>query len=208
MVITIFKQFSFRKYLNKSALILGAVLFFIPLMVYAGAPDIGQMMQNLKRDLPHLVKFIAAVSYTGGVWFIFSALHELRIYGQARTMMPTNVNLSGPVIRLMIGVLMMFFPSFIDVSIYTIWNYGSQDVLLYPSDIKAGWQDIIQGVVALTRVIGYIAFVRGLILITRSSRQGVPPGMLGKAITHIVGGILAINIVGTIDAVKGTFGWT
>jgi len=194
------------KYINRILLVI--ILGIIPEVVYAGAPEIGQMMQNLKRDLPHLVKFIAAVSYTGGVWFVFSALHELRIYGQARTMMPTNINLSGPLIRLVVGVFMMFLPGFINVSIYTLWNYSSTEILLYPADIKAGWSDIIQGVVALIRVIGYIAFVRGLILVTRSARQGVPPGMLSKAITHIIGGLLAINIVGTIDAIKGTFGWT
>lgn len=193
---------------NCKQLLLISLLIAIPIVAYAASPNIGDMMQNLKRDLPHLVRFIAAVSYIAGFWLVFSGLHELKVYGQARTMMPLNVNISGPLVRLIIGTFMVFFPGFINVSIYTLWNYGVQGVLLYPTDTKAGWEDVVEGVVALVRVIGYIAFVRGLILITRASRQGVPPGMMSKAITHIIGGILAVNIVGTVDAIKGTFGWT
>jgi len=183
-----------------------SVLFVVmPVVVYAASPNIGEMMVNLKRDLPNLVKFIAAVSYLAGFWFIFSSLHELRIYGQARTMMPTNINLSGPLVRLIVGTLMVFLPSLIDTSIYTIWNYSSQDMLLYPESHDWG-SEVTDGVIALIRVIGYIAFVRGLILITRSARQGAPHGMMSKGLTHIVGGILAVNAVGTVNAIKGTFG--
>lgn len=193
---------------NFKKILLISLLIAIPIVAYAGAPDIGQMMQNLKRDLPRLVKFIAAVSYITGFFLIFSGFHELKIYGQMRTMMAMNINITGPIVRVIIGTFMMFLPSLVNLSVYTLWNYGSKSVLLYPSGTKAGWEDVVEGVVALVRVIGYVAFIRGLVLITRATRQGVPPGMMSKAITHIIGGVLAINIVGTIDAIKGTFGWT
>ena len=193
---------------NLKKILLISLLIAIPIIAYAGAPDIGQMMQNLKRDLPRIVKFIAAFSYVVGVWMIFSSLQELKAYGQMRVMMASNINVTGPLVRFVVGVFMMFLPGFINISMYTLWNYGAKDVLLYPSGTKAGWEDVVEGVVALVRVIGYIAFIRGLVLMTRSARQGSPPGMMGKAITHIIGGILAVNIVGTIDAIKGTFGWT
>lgn len=189
-------------------LLLVSLLIAMPVIVYAASPDIGQMMQNVKRDMPYVVRFIAAVSYIGGFWFVFSALQELKVYGQARTMMPSNANIAGPLTKMIGGILMMFFPGFVNVSIYTLWNYGISGVLVYPTSGKAGWTEITEGVVALIRVIGYIAFVRGLILMVRSSRQGSPPGMMGKALTHLIGGILAVNILGTISAIKGTFGWT
>jgi len=183
------------------------MLLITPIVIYA-VPDLGTLLQNVKKDMPRLLRFITAVSYFAGLWFAFSGVYELRIFGQSRVMMPTNVNMTGPMIRLIVGMFMMFLPSFVNISVYTLWHYGSSSVLLYPNQTKAGWRDVMEGTIAVVRLIGYIAFIRGLILVTRSAKQGAPQGLLAKAMTHIIGGILAINVVGTLDALKGTFGWT
>jgi intracellular multiplication protein IcmC len=56
----------------------------------------------------------------------------------------------------------------------------------------------------IIRVIGLIAFVRGWVLIARSASQGQPPGGTGKGLIHVFGGILAINIVGTLNMINTT----
>jgi intracellular multiplication protein IcmC len=56
----------------------------------------------------------------------------------------------------------------------------------------------------IIQVIGLIAFVRGWVLVARSASQGQPPGGTGKGLIHVFGGILAINIVGTINMINNT----
>lgn len=170
--------------------------------------DFEKMVTALSQNLPGVIKFLIAFAYVSGFWLIFSAMHELRIYGQMRTMMPTNVNFSGPVARMAIGALLMFLPGTLDYSLYSLWGYGTSSVMSYPSDMPAGTEPVIRALIGLTRVIGYIAFIRGFTILTRTTRQNAPPGITGKALMHIFGGIMAINIVGTINVLKTTLGMT
>lgn len=168
-------------------------------------PDIIKMMDNLNENMPSVVRFLVAFSYITGIWFVFSAINELRLYGQARTMMPGNIHFTGPLSRFMVGVALIFLPGIIDISIYSLWGTGAS-VLEYPIKTSDVWAPMIKGGISLVRVVGYIAFIRGFILYTRASKQGAQPGMASKATTHIIGGILAINIVGTINILRASFG--
>ena len=61
----------------------------------------------------------------------------------------------------------------------------------------------------LIQVIGVFAFVKGWVMIARSASQGQPPGGTGKGLMHVFGGILAMNIVATLQVVNNTiFGTT
>ena len=57
----------------------------------------------------------------------------------------------------------------------------------------------------LVQVMGVIAFIRGWVLLGHAGEQNAQQGMFGKGLTHIIGGILAINIVGTKDLIWNTF---
>ena len=52
---------------------------------------------------------------------------------------------------------------------------------------------------------GECAFIHGWILIARAASQGQPPGGTGKGLMHVFGGILAMNIVRTLDVIHNTF---
>ena len=68
-----------------------------------------------------------------------------------------------------------------------------------------GQDSTFGAVIALVvQVIGVIAFIRGWVLIARSASQGQPPGGTGKGIAHVFGGIMAMNIVGTLQVVNNT----
>lgn len=168
-------------------------------------PDIEKMMDTLNQNMPAVVQFMVAFSYVTGIWFVFSAIQELRLYGQARTMMPGNIHFTTPLTRFMAGVALIFLPGIIDISIWTLWGRGA-DILEYPTKVSDVWAPLIKGGISLVRVVGYISFIRGFILFTRAAKQNAQPGMASKATTHIIGGILAINIVGTINILKASFG--
>jgi hypothetical protein len=54
--------------------------------------------------------------------------------------------------------------------------------------------------------IGYIAFLRGWILLARLGERSSQEGTLARALMHIFGGILAINVFGTYRMLKVTLG--
>ncbi len=59
--------------------------------------------------------------------------------------------------------------------------------------------------VRLVQIVGLIAVIRGLLILMRLSGQA-QPGTFGRAMTHIVGGTLAMNIVGFNQIVFNSFG--
>jgi intracellular multiplication protein IcmC len=65
--------------------------------------------------------------------------------------------------------------------------------------------DVQIAILRLVQIIGVIAFIRGWLILAQSARQGSQP-VIGRALTHIIGGILAINIIGTKNVIWATFG--
>ena len=53
-------------------------------------------------------------------------------------------------------------------------------------------------------VVGIVAFIRGMIMLNKVGGQGAQPGTMGKALTHIVGGLLAINMWGFWEVIENT----
>lgn len=181
------------------------VLLLFPFVPAYGIDFTGGLA-NLAKEAPNVIRFIAACAYVTGFWFIYSAVQQLRIYGNARTMMPTHIAFTEPLLRFAIGIMMIYLPTIIKVLTYSLWATGG-DFTYTPAAAGSFWQQIIDSCIQIVRVVGYISFVRGLIVMSRASRQGVPPGMVGKGMMHIIGGILAINIDSTVLLIEKTFGF-
>jgi intracellular multiplication protein IcmC len=185
------------------------MLLFLFLMndVYAlTGEDLAGVLQSVQSNLPPVFRMLVATTFVLGIWFMTDAIFRLKKYGQARTMMSTNASMAKPIILFLIGLGLLYFPTLIDVSIQTVWNYGSSSVLRYP-DQPTMWQAFVNPIIDLIRVFGLLAFIRGMVILTRLAHESPQPGSLGKGLMHITGGIMAINIVGTIDIIKGTFGF-
>ena len=62
-------------------------------------------------------------------------------------------------------------------------------------------------ILVFVRVVGIGSFIRGIVLLSRSGdHQRSQPGMLGKALIHILAGVLLIHIVGTMDLLEDILG--
>ena len=48
----------------------------------------------------------------------------------------------------------------------------------------------------------------GFLILTKATGQGAQPGTISKGFVHIIGGVLAINIVQTINMLQATVGLT
>jgi intracellular multiplication protein IcmC len=168
--------------------------------------DINAMARNLSANLPQLDKFVFGIAFMVGVWFIYSAVMKLRIYGESRVMMPVNANFSGPLLKFITGIVLIALPSFVDISTYTIWGSTSLLTYDYAGLLPVGWKDLEMGLLGIIQLFGYIAFVRGLIMLKNTAGQNAPQGIMGKSLIHLIGGIFCINIVGTIYVLEATFG--
>jgi intracellular multiplication protein IcmC len=169
------------------------------------------ILNNIANNLIPVQRLITGAAYLMGCAFLFKAIYSLKMYGESRTMMSSNTSLKEPIWYLMIGALLIYFPSGFEMLMQS--TFGYENVLQYASvssgnptiDVLFGSGSVVgRPLTIIIQVIGLVAFVRGWVLIARSSGQGQQPGGTGKGIIHVFGGILAINIVGTVQMLNNT----
>ena len=169
------------------------------------------ILTNLANSLAPVERLITGGAYLIGSAFIFKAIYSLKVYGEARTMMSNSASVKEPIVYLMVGAMLIYFPTAFKIFMQS--TFGYQNVLQYaPVNSSNQALDTLFGngsvvgrpLAMLIQVIGLIAFVRGWVLVARSASQGQPPGGTGKGLMHVFGGILAINIVGTINMINNT----
>ena len=199
-----------NRLVNRQLLIVSFLLMcLLPLAsAYAVDIDFNKMLFAMKRHSGPIIRFIVATAYVIGLWFIFGAIVTLKKLGQ-QTMMQ-HQSISGPLIKLIVGLLLLYLPGVIDVSLWTIWGYGvgEESLMTYEPGLSDPFGPAKEGAIAIVRVVGYVSFVRGFVILSRSGAQsGAQPGTFGKGLMHIIGGMLAINIVGTIRIISNTLGF-
>jgi intracellular multiplication protein IcmC len=169
------------------------------------------ILTNLANSLAPVEKLVTGGAYLIGCAFVFKAIYSLKTYGESRTMMSSNTSIKEPLAYLMVGAILIYYPTAFKIFMQT--SFGYQNVLQYaPVNSNNAAIDTLFGsgsavgrpLSMIIQVVGLIAFVRGWVLIARSASQGQPPGGTGKGLVHVFGGILAMNIVGTLDMINNT----
>lgn len=169
------------------------------------------ILNNVANSMPAVERLVTGASYLIGLLFVFKAIATLKSYGESKTAMSQNASMKEPMVYLACGAMLVYFPSAFKVLMQT--SFGYENVLQYaPISSSNSAFDAIFGsgsaigepIAIIIQVIGVIAFVRGWVLIARASGQGQQPGGTGKGLMHVFGGILAMNIVGTIDMINNT----
>ena len=166
-------------------------------------PDI---IKHLNDQVPDFWRLATAVTYTMGLFFAFRSFFEFKIYGEMRVMMSYSTNIMKPLSTLIVAIILLFWPDMLHHSLMTFFShprpYAPGRSGFDPGSIYAMIGNIVQ-------IIGFIAFIRGWVILARAAHQGgQQPGIIGKGISHIVGGVFAINIFQTWRIVQATFGFT
>lgn len=169
------------------------------------------ILTNIANSLIPVERLITGGAYLIGCAFLFKAIYSLKVYGEARTMMSSNTSVKEPIVYLLVGAVFIYFPSALSAMLQS--TFGYENILQYaPINSSNATLDTLFGsgsvvgkpLTIIIQVVGLIAFVRGWVLIARSASQGQPPGGTGKGLIHVFGGILAINIVGTLEMINNT----
>lgn len=162
---------------------------------------------NIANSLLPVQQLITGAAYLIGIAFAFKAIYSLRIYGEARTMMSSNTSIKEPVFYVLVSGFLMYFPTGLDVILNT--TFGDSNILAYSdsgaaASLFGGNNQVGNAMVIIFQTIGLYAFTRGWVLIARAASQGQQPGGTGKGLMHVFGGVLAVNIVGTIEVLQNT----
>lgn len=182
-------------------------LALIPSIAFAGpTEDLAGIMQTFQTQLGPIYTLMVAFSYVLGVWFVADAVFKLKKFGQQRTMMSSSASMGKPIFLLLLGVAMIYFPTLVNITTATFWVYGkSKSIIKYPDEPSA-WNAFVYPLIDTVRLFGLIAVVRGVIMLSKLANESSQPGSLGKGLTHIIAGTLLINITGTINVFRATFG--
>lgn len=163
--------------------------------------NIQQMIINIAKTMPSLLAMFSAGAYLIGFGLMFKGIYKLKEYGEMRTAMSSHTNLWAAIITLVTGSLLIYFISAYEIGLQTLFGYSSP--LAYSSGGSVN-DELVSAVVLITQVIGVIAFIRGILLLNNVGGHSGQPGTIGKGLTFIVGGLLAINIYGTWVVIVNT----
>ena len=167
------------------------------------ALDVEELLYNVQLQLPYLTTFVTAFCYLSGFFFAFRALYRLKEYGEMRTMMASQTDLRVPFAILALGVALIFSPHAIKVGLTSIYGTGT---LMEYEGRSSSWSLMGETIVAVVQFVGGVAFLRGLFILHKASTQPGQPGTFAKAMTHLLGGVVALNIVQTVHIFFNSLG--
>lgn len=170
------------------------------------------ILTNIANTLIPVQKLISGGAYLMGVAFALKAVYTLKSYGEARSMMSSSTNIKEPLVYFIVAGMLIYLPTAFQVFMNSTFGYSN--VLAYaPVNSNSQALNTLFGsgsaagrpLALIIQTIGLIAFIRGWVLIARSSSQGgQQPGGVGKGFIHVFGGIMAMNIVGTLQIINNT----
>lgn len=160
---------------------------------------------TLMNNLGVIADIVQAVSIAMGLGLFMSGLFRLKRYGEMRTFMSYQMTLAWPLLMLIGGIMLLCLPLMIRTALVNIWSTSNP---LHYTGPKGGFEQLIPPIIVLVRLVGVGAFIRGIVLFSRMGREGVPPGTMGKAMLHVLGGLLCVHILGTLDLLKEILGWS
>ncbi len=165
------------------------------------------MLINLSQSYPAVTKLIYGVSYLMGLLFMVEAVYKLKVYGEQRSMMSAQTSLRGPITLIVVAAVLLWLPSSLHTFIMTA--FGHQNVLQWQSSPsnplgQAGTYALIY----LVQLIGLVSFIRGWVYLAQGAQGGQGQHTTGKALTHIIGGLLAINVVELTNILWNSFGFS
>lgn len=190
----------------KKANILFFSLWLVANQAWAiSVPDASTMLQNLSTQVPNLMRLVTALSFVMGFFFVYKGLFEFKKFGEQRGMMGGEHHIAGPLIYLFVGTMLIYLPETVRVGLNTFWN--SPNPYAYETSAVDAWSSLTNAVYLIVELVGVISFIRGLVMLTHLGGQGgQQPGTFGRALAHIIAGVLCINLYGFVQIISGTLG--
>lgn len=167
---------------------------------------------NIYSSLISVEQLVTATAYLLGISFAVKALYSLKTLGESKAHQSGGSGgVKEPLIYMLVAGMFIYFPTGFEVLMNSTFGYSQ--VLAY-APVTAGSSvmmtlfgassDFGATLALFIQVIGVIAFVRGWVLVARAASTGQPPGGTGQGLMHVFGGIMAMNIIGTLQVINAT----
>ncbi|GLU29917.1 hypothetical protein [Brucella sp. NBRC 12950] len=170
------------------------------------------LMERAAALMPPFQSLVVAIVYCIG---LLCALNSLRGFAAVsdRSLSPrgwSQAGWQGPAFLFVLAVAFVSLSSVMSVFLMSIFGmdqtYAASEAFAYapqllkPANNEMG-RKVIISVIRIIQFIGLIAFVRGIYIANLSA---IYPnrGMISKGMTHIVGGIFAMNLVAFLEILE------
>jgi intracellular multiplication protein IcmC len=160
------------------------------------------MIKRISEQIPSLMQMVTALAYVMGMYFIFYGVLKLKQYGEQRSMMTQEHQLKGPLTFIIVGAFLLYLPTSVQVGLSTFWTDPNPYGYVQNDD---EWQQFFNACFLIVQLVGTIAFIRGLVLLSQLGGHA-QPGTFARGITHIVGGVFCINIYEFVQVIFNTLG--
>lgn len=171
----------------------------------AKVPNLSDMLTHFATTVPNLIEMTTAAAYVLGMFFMVAAVMGMKHFGEMRTMMSQEHSITGPLVEFFVGAAMLYLPSTIQTGLSTFWV--APNPYAYLSSPTDQYTTFINACYSIMQLIGIIAFIRGLIILKKLG-AGRTQDTLGKALAHLTGGVMCINMYTTLQMLEATVGWT
>jgi intracellular multiplication protein IcmC len=149
------------------------------------------------------MSLVTAIAYVLGMYFIFTAIVKFKHFGESRTMMSSEHSIMTPIIMLAVGTALLYLPSSVQVGMSTFWTNPNPYAYVEQQD---QWSQFINGCFIVIQLIGTIAFIRGLVLLSHVGGHQSSQGNFGKGLTQVIAGVFCINIYQFVQVILATIG--
>lgn len=169
-------------------------------------PNLSMMAQAqaMLQNIGTLGNILNVISIMMGLGLFLSGLFQFKKYGESRTQMSSQHSIAGPLALIISGVFLLILPYTITTALLAFWGPGQTLPLQYQGPTTYDIDVYIPVILAFIRLIGVGAIIRSLVLFSKLGHQA-QPGTMGKAMMHLLGGILCVHILGTIQLVEFIF---
>ncbi len=172
-----------------------------------GSPGLDTIMANLVDNIKApMESLIAVIGAAMGIYMTVLGLVKASKYGVD----PRSNNITSILSNIIIGAILFSLATNIDYVMATV--FGDPEVM--PSEalswssgtgVSAQFQRAIDAALTFVKIIGLIAFIRGW-KIMKDAVEGNGQASAAQALTHIIGGVLAINIPRFLEVMDNTLG--
>ncbi len=179
--------------------------------------DNPDLLQGILRVLSRLQIYVSqfellvvGISLISGIIFMFIGLRRASLRAE---MGPGQGSWASPISWLLSGIVLVALPRFLSVLSQSVFADPLQrdvgDILALAPDMVSFFQEdmslqTIQGILRVVQLIGLIAVVRGIFILNSAIQPGSQAG-IGAGITHLIGGILAYNVVLFMEVLNELF---
>ncbi len=166
--------------------------------------NIGTMFANFRTSAQALTVLIQTTAYVIGVALVIGSVYKLSQMSNAQG----QITFKQPLFMFISGISIFALTGVVSIASQSLAMGTGPGAILLPTGggITASTGAAIQGILIFIRLVGYIAFIRGFLLLNQYGQGGQGgQGALGRALTHIAGGAAAINIQVTAKILVNTF---